>query len=115
MQKYVFRKYSSKYKDFFNSEKKKIIKNIDSKSKIEHVGSTVIPGLGGKGIVDIAIGVSKLELMKVKNKLEKASYKFSKTASCPERLFLKLTIFIIMKKEGFIFILWNLRAKIGKK
>ncbi len=99
MQKYVFRKYSSKYKDFFNSEKKKIIKNLGSRSKIEHVGSTAITKLGGKGIVDIAIGVSKLELLKVKNKLEEVGYKFSEAASCPKRLFFKAEYLYNNKKR----------------
>ncbi len=90
MQKYVFKKYSSEYIDFLNLEKKKIVKTLGLGSKIEHVGSTAIPKLGGKGIVDIAIGVSKLELLKAKNKLEEVCYKFSETASCPERLFFKI-------------------------
>ncbi len=89
MKKYVFKKYSSEYRDFFNLEKRRIIKILDSNPKIEHVGSTAIFNLGGKGIVDIAIGVSRLKLMNAKNKLEEANYKFSERASCPERLFLK--------------------------
>ena len=47
MQKYVFRKYDPEYRAFFTSEKKKIAKAL---------GSTAIPHLGGKGILDIAVG-----------------------------------------------------------
>ena len=58
MDKYVFRDHSPKYKSFFEFERKKIAK-ILLKAKVEHVGSTAISGLGGKGIIDIMIGVPK--------------------------------------------------------
>jgi len=59
MQKYVFRKYNPEYRAFFTSEGKKITKALGLTAKIEHVGSTFIPDLGGKGILDIVVGVSK--------------------------------------------------------
>lgn len=90
MQKYIFKNYSSEYPVFFSSEKKKIIKILGSTVNIEHVGSTAIPFLGGKGIIDIAIGVSKLKLREVKNKLEDAGYEFRDKASCPKRLFFRI-------------------------
>lgn len=89
MNKYVFRKYDPKYRGFFTSEKKKLVKVIGSLAKIEHVGSTAIPKLGGKGIIDIVIGVSKSKILKIKQKLEKAGYEFRKTASTSERLFFR--------------------------
>jgi len=89
MQKYVFRKYNPKYRVFFALEKKKISKALGSKVKIEHVGSTAIPGLGGKGILDIVVGVSKSKIVEIKKKLEKAGYEFREKASYPERLFFR--------------------------
>ena len=46
-------------KDFikkFEKEKKRIVKIIKN-CEIEHIGSTAVPGLGGKGIIDIMIAV----------------------------------------------------------
>ena len=89
MQEYVFRKYNPEYRTFFTSEKKKIAKALGSTAKIEHMGSTAIPGLGGKGIVDIAVGVSKSKMAKVKKKIEEAGYEFREKAGTPERLFFR--------------------------
>lgn len=58
LRKYVFRRYNSKYELLFNKEKAKL-KKILPKAKIEHVGSTAVKGLGGKGIIDISIIVPK--------------------------------------------------------
>ncbi len=90
MQKYVFRKYPPESRAFFTSEKKKIAKALSSTAKIEHVGSTAIPGLGGKSILDIVVGVSKSELGRAKRKFEEAGYEFRKKASFPERLFFRI-------------------------
>jgi GrpB-like predicted nucleotidyltransferase (UPF0157 family) len=90
MQKYVFRKYNPEYRAFFTSEKKKIAKALDSTARIEHVGSTAISDLGGKGILDVVVGVSKSKLAEAKKKLEKAGYEFREKASYPERLFFRI-------------------------
>lgn len=90
MQKYVFRKYIPEYRAFFTSEKRKIAKALGSTAKIEHVGSTAIPNLGGKGILDIAVGVSKSKFAEAKRKLEKTGYEFREKASYPERLFFRI-------------------------
>ena len=90
MKKYVFRKYNPEYRAFFTAEKKKIVKALGSSAKIEHVGSTAIPNLGGKGILDIIVGVSKSKFAEAKKKLEKAGYEFREKASYPERLFFRI-------------------------
>lgn len=89
MQKYAFRKYNPEYRTFFISEKKKIAKALGSKAKIEHIGSTAIPNLGGKGILDIVVGVSKSKMAEAKKKLEKAGYEFCEKAGYFERLFFR--------------------------
>ncbi|MEK6969104.1 MAG: GrpB family protein [Nanoarchaeota archaeon] len=99
MKKYVFRKYGPKYQSFFTSEKKKLVKVLGSLAKIEHVGSTAIPKLGGKGIIDIVVGVSKSKMPKSKQKLEKAGYEFRKTASTSERLFFRKDYLYQRKKR----------------
>jgi len=87
MQKYVFRKYNHEYQDFFASEKKTLTKTLGSMVKIEHIGSTAVPGLGGKGILDLVIGVPKSKITATKNKLEQTGYEFREKNDCPERLF----------------------------
>lgn len=84
MEKYIFREYDPKYRDFFLKERGKLEKLLDSGVKIEHVGSTAIEGLGGKGLVDILVGIS--DIKKAGQKLEKAGYRPGKNGSTPERL-----------------------------
>lgn len=73
LKKYSFKKYSEKYKQLFNKEKSKL-KKIFPLAEIEHVGSTAVPGLGGKGIIDIAIKISKNKRNQFMKKLEKLGY-----------------------------------------
>ena len=77
LKKYSFNKYSNKYGQLFNEEKTKL-KNIFPRVKIEHVGSTSIPGLGGKGIIDIAIKTPRNKLNQFLKKLEGLGYKYNK-------------------------------------
>ena len=90
MQKYIFREYNPEYRDFFISEKRKILNILGTKIKIEHVGSTAVLGLGGKGILDIVVSVPKSKFAKSKEKLEKGGYEFKEKASYPERLFFRI-------------------------
>lgn len=48
--------YSKKFVEIFEKEKKNISSHIDN-VEIQHIGSTSIPDLGGKGMVDILIGI----------------------------------------------------------
>ena len=93
MEKYIFREYKPEYKKFFRTKKTKLKKLLGKSVKIEHVGSTAIVGLGGKVIIDILVGIPKNKIEKVREKLEKAGYLFSKKASTPDRLFLKKDYF----------------------
>jgi len=89
MQKYVFRKYTPHYLEFFNSEKIRISKTLGPTAKIEHVGSTAVRNLGGKGIIDIAVGVLGSKKSLARKKLETSHYTFREKASCLERLFFR--------------------------
>lgn len=89
MQKYVFREYNPVFPEFFVREKEKLQNIFDTLIKIEHVGSTAIPGLGGKGIIDIAIGVPQSDLLNSKSILAGAGYEFRAVASNSERLFFR--------------------------
>ena len=51
--------YDSQYPILYENEKRRILEIIGHKvMAIEHIGSTAIPGLGGKPIIDIMAGVS---------------------------------------------------------
>jgi len=72
-EKYRFKKYDDKFILLFKKERailRKIIPNLE----IEHVGSTSVPGLGGKGIIDIAIKTNTIEANKIVNKLESIGF-----------------------------------------
>lgn len=55
MKKLVY-PYYQKFVEIFKKEKDKIFKCIKN-VEIHHIGSTSVPGLGGKGIIDILIGI----------------------------------------------------------
>lgn len=55
-------KYNPKWQEEFNKEKDNLEKIFGDVAKsIEHVGSTSVPGLSAKPIIDIAVGVDSLE------------------------------------------------------
>lgn len=69
-------KYNSQWQEEFDKEKESLKKLFGNVAKsIEHVGSTSIVGLSAKPIIDIAVGVDRLEDMnKVKEKILKHSH-----------------------------------------
>jgi GrpB-like predicted nucleotidyltransferase (UPF0157 family) len=53
-------KYNPKWKSFFEIEKEGLLNVLDSnRIKIEHIGSTSIPDICSKPVIDIMIGVEK--------------------------------------------------------
>lgn len=86
MKKYVFREYDPQYPTFFSLEAKKLEEILGMEVRVEHVGSTAVPGLGGKGIIDVVIGVPKEKMWDTKKILEK-HYVFREQWSTPERLY----------------------------
>lgn len=85
--KYVFKPYNADYPNLFLQEKKRISSILSETAIIEHIGSTAIPGLGGKGIIDIGIGIEKQEMKGVTKMLKKLGYEFRPKFSTPDRLF----------------------------
>ncbi len=67
MKLYKYRRYKKKYLKLFEKEKREL-KRILPFSQIEHIGSTSIKGMGGKGVIDIIIGVEK-KLIKISRKI----------------------------------------------
>ena len=101
MKKYIFKKYDEKYPRLFQKEKAKLKKVLPKNVKIEHIGSTAIKGLGGKGIIDIAISINKKGLGKAKDILENNSYEFRPKGGNKNRLFFK-KIYKYAEKEKIV-------------
>jgi GrpB-like predicted nucleotidyltransferase (UPF0157 family) len=80
--KYSFYPYDDNYPLYFEKEKSKLVK-IFPNSLIEHIGSTAIPGMGGKGIIDIMI----VGDFSGKPLIERAGYSFSINGGSEDRLF----------------------------
>ncbi len=99
MKKYLFRKYDSSLSSFFAREKRRIVHAIGSAGKVEHVGSTAVPGLGGKGILDICVGVPKGKISSTKRKLERGGYTYRQKASVPGRIFFRCDCIFAKKKK----------------
>lgn len=85
--KYKFKSYNKKFLLLYNKEKQKLQRFLPKNAKIEHIGSTAIPNLGGKGIIDIAIAVQKRQLNKIKRELENNKYEFIKSGRDKDRMF----------------------------
>lgn len=87
MKKYQFRPYSKIYPELFENEKKRIEAGLKNTIGIEHVGSTAVPNLGGKGIIDILVGVDKQEIESACKELQKLGYEFRPDHSTPDRYY----------------------------
>ena len=87
MKKYVFKPYSTIFPQLFDKEKARILSHVSEPLLIEHVGSTSIANLGGKGIIDIAIAVNKEEMDSVSGQLQHLGYAFKAKGSTQDRLY----------------------------
>lgn len=67
--------YNKDFKKRFKKEKERIAKIVKDR-RIYHVGSTAVPGLGGKGIIDIMIVIdSWKDIDEIIKKLRKLGFK----------------------------------------
>ncbi|VVB75141.1 GrpB protein [uncultured archaeon] len=78
-ERYTFKPHTRIHFDTFAREEKLLKKNLGKikDKEIEHVGSTAIHGLGGKGIVDILIFVQKKNLSKAKRGIIKSGFNYN--------------------------------------
>lgn len=96
---------------FFNKQKKKILNAIPD-IYVEHVGSTAIPSISAKPIIDIAIGINKIQdFNKYITKLKKLGFEYHANRGNKFNKFLTLgseecrTVYVHMVKyKGNI---WN--------
>ena len=87
MKKYVFKPYSKSFPALFEKEKERIASHVQKFIAIEHVGSTAVPDLDGKGIIDIAIAVRKQDMESTSKLLQELGYEFRPNFSTPDRLY----------------------------
>ena len=88
MRKYIFKPYSKSFPQLFLKEKQRIFSHLKEDLQIEHVGSSAVPGLAGKGIIDIAIATEKKD--QIVNKLQELGYDFRLEYSTESRFFFKI-------------------------
>jgi GrpB-like predicted nucleotidyltransferase (UPF0157 family) len=69
------------------------LKKLFPTATIEHFGSTAVPGLGGKGIIDISISVSPDIFEQTFQAISKTDYDYRPTGSISnERMFFQKTV-----------------------
>lgn len=91
MPKYIFKPYLPVFSKLFVNEKKRIISAIDLSEApiVEHVGSTAVPNLGGKGIIDISINADKKDFDYVARTLRSLGYEYRPDWSTNDRWYFK--------------------------
>jgi len=89
MEKYIYREYNPIYASYYKLELGLLRARLGRNVKIEHIGSTAVLGLGGKGIVDILLIVKKGSLFLYKGMLEELGFEFRETASTNKRYFFR--------------------------
>lgn len=93
--------YSDKWADLYNSEAKLITDSFARSEivKIDHIGSTAIPGLKAKPTIDILLQVSEqIEIPKLKDKFKALGYLINNHPENPEP---HLTFVKGYTKQGF--------------
>jgi len=69
----------------FRQEKERIEAALPQALAIEHVGSTAVVNLGGKGIIDLAIAVKKKEMESASAALQRLGYEYRPSFSTSDR------------------------------
>jgi GrpB-like predicted nucleotidyltransferase (UPF0157 family) len=87
MEKYLFKPSTPQFPLLFDQEQQRLAACMTCPARIEHVGSTAVAGLGGKGIIDIAIAVPPACLPQASADLRRAGYAFRPQAGSNERWF----------------------------
>lgn len=92
MSKYVFKPYNLIFPELFKREKERLSKYLSGNYQIEHVGSTAIPNLGGKGIIDIYLVVSKSDLERISKEILKSGYEHRPRVSGDQHIFHRIDL-----------------------
>lgn len=74
--KYKFKPYDSIYPKLYKKEVAKLRKTLIRTARIEHIGSTAVKCLGGKGIIDILIFVKEKQITRCLQQLVEIGYEY---------------------------------------
>jgi len=83
--KYIFRSYNPVFPQLFKSEKARLQKILGKDVLIDHIGSTAVPGLGGKGVIDISVTTPKINWPEICKKLKNLGYEYKKKGAEREK------------------------------
>ena len=75
-EKYLYKPYNKVFPLLFKKEKERLQKSLGKNIQIEHIGSTAIPSMPGKGVIYICISVPRKNWDKIRKNLEKIGYEF---------------------------------------
>lgn len=84
--------YNAEWINDFEKEKVKINNVMDEITLgIEHIGSTAVPGLGAKPVIDMMVGVKELSQVSPEyiDQLQSINYEYVHKPEFPERLFFR--------------------------
>ncbi len=87
MSKYVFKPYERFFPELFEVEKMRLSRYLTGEYEIHHVGSTAVPGLGGKGIIDIYTVADRQDLVRISDEVIKAGYMYRPRVSADQHVF----------------------------
>jgi GrpB-like predicted nucleotidyltransferase (UPF0157 family) len=87
MIKLEYKEYNHQYPSFFSNEKDVLSTAMGIRAEIIHIGSTSIPDLGGKEIIDIMLAVDSNYLNEAKKKLYDLGYNHKLKLSFGDRDF----------------------------
>ena len=82
--------YSDEWPQLFEAEREALMESFEAKCSIEHIGSTAVPGLAAKPIIDMMLGIVALaDLGASMNDMRDRGYAYLPEAECavPDRRF----------------------------
>ena len=81
--------YNDENSKIFERLKQYLCEVIPYEIEVEHIGSTSVPGLGGRDVIDVLILIEKGLMSRVVSLLESKGFRYNPSASNPyEKLFL---------------------------
>jgi GrpB-like predicted nucleotidyltransferase (UPF0157 family) len=109
----IIKPYDKKLPSYFGKERDFLIKKLGNNFEIHHIGSSAVPGLGGKNIVDIQLlAQNKKVAKKVIKKLKRIGYAHDENAGDKYRLFFSKSCFLKKNKvQFFLHLMWKSEDK----
>lgn len=92
MSKYVFKPYNDIFPELFAKEKLRLSKYLTGEYRIEHIGSTAVSGLGGKGIIDIYLVATKQDLDRISKETLKSGYESRPKVGADQHVFQRINL-----------------------